>query len=503
MDTPLLELRGINKSFPGVKALDSVSVDLRKGEILALLGENGAGKSTLLKILSGAYSMDSGAVIIDGKVLEMKKPSDAQAAGVSIIYQELNYLGDLSVAENIFLGSLPTTKYGAIDWKRINSEAVRILGRVGFAIDVRRPMNTLSVMQKQLVEIAKALSKDMRVLVMDEPTSSLNEAEVLLLVRIIKEIAASGVSVIFISHRLDELFLVADRVTVMRDGKVIGSRLIHETNKNELVYMMVGRELSDVFHKKPVSAEKILLAVENLSTDYLKDINFRLYAGEVLGIFGLMGAGREELVEALFGLVRKKSGRVFVENREVHINKPSDAIHAGIAYVPAERKTEGAILIQTIRENISVASLDQVSSGGILNFAKEGEIAKHWIQSFAIRTPGTETLMESLSGGNQQKVILGRWMQNAPRIFLLNDPTRGVDVGAKAEIYKIINRLCGEGVGVIIISSDMPELLSLSDTVLAMADGEIRGALSSAEVTQEKLMHLVVGGGDDGGGTHD
>jgi ABC-type sugar transport system ATPase subunit len=477
-----------------VKALDDVSVELYKGEVLALLGENGAGKSTLLKILSGAYSMDAGRIIIDGKELLIKKPSDAQAAGMSIIYQELNYLGDLSVAENIFLGCLPLTKYKTIDWKRINSEAGKVLAAVGLEIDVRQPMNKLSVMQKQLVEIAKALSKDMRVLIMDEPTSSLNENEVLGLVKIIKGIAARGVSVIFISHRLDELFLVADRVAVLRDGKVIGTRLTGETTKEELIHMMVGRKLSDIFNKESSPSDAVLLEVENLSTNYLRDINFKLRRSEVLGIFGLMGAGREELVEAIFGLVHKTSSRIRVGGREVRINKPADAINAGIAYVPAERKIDGAILIQTVRENITVSSLPQVSSFGILNFAQENEIAGHWIKSFNIRTPGKETAMQSLSGGNQQKVILGRWMQTGPKILLLNDPTRGVDVGAKAEIYKIIDHLCMEGAGVVIISSDMTELLSLSDTVIAMADGKIKGTLSRADVTQEKLMHMVIGG---------
>jgi ABC-type sugar transport system ATPase subunit len=494
MTGPLLELLNISKSFPGVKALDDVSVELYKGEVLAFLGENGAGKSTLLKVLSGAYSMDAGRIVIDGKDLIIKKPSDAQAAGISIIYQELNYLPDLSVAENIFLGCLPLTKYRTIDWKRINSEAAKILAAISLELDVRQPMNKLSVMQKQLVEIAKALSKDMRVLIMDEPTSSLNDNEVLGLVKIVKEIAAGGVSVIFISHRLDELFLVADRVTVLRDGKVIGTKLTGETTKEELINMMVGRKLNDIFNKESSPSDTVLLEVENLSTKYLSNINFKLRQSEVLGIFGLMGAGREELVEAIFGLVHKTNSHIKVGNREVRINKPIDAINAGIAYVPAERKIDAAILIQTVRENITVSSLPQVSSFGILNFAKENEIARHWIKNFNIRTPGKETAMQSLSGGNQQKVILGRWMQTGPKILLLNDPTRGVDVGAKAEIYKIIDQLCMEGAGVVIISSDMLELLSLSDTVIAMADGKIKGMLSRADVTQEKLMHMVIGG---------
>jgi ABC-type sugar transport system ATPase subunit len=287
---------------------------------------------------------------------------------------------------------------------------------------------------------------------------------------------------------------VADRVAVLRDGKVIGTKLTGETTKEELIHMMVGRPLSDIFNKESSPSATVLLEVENLSTNYLSNINFKLRQSEVLGIFGLMGAGREELVEAIFGLVHKTGSRIRVGGEEVRINKPADAINAGIAYVPAERKIDGVILIQTVRENITVSSLPQVSSFGILNFAKENEIAGHWIKNFNIRTPGKETPMQSLSGGNQQKVILGRWMQTGPKILLLNDPTRGVDVGAKAEIYKIIDRLCMEGAGVVIISSDMPELLSLSDTVIAMADGKIKGTLSRADVTQEKLMHMVIGG---------
>jgi ABC-type sugar transport system ATPase subunit len=438
--------------------------------------------------------MDSGEILIQDKPCSIQKPSDAQAVGISIIYQELNYLSDLSVAENIFLGCLPKTKYHTIDWRYINREAVKILGMVGLDIDVRQPMGRLSVMQKQLVEIAKALSKDMRILIMDEPTSSLNDSEVFGLVKIIKNIAKQGVSVIFISHRLDELFLVADRVTVLRDGRVIGTSLMSGAKKEDLIRMMVGRDLGDVFQKKNAPGEKILLQVNNLSTEYLKNINLELRRGEVLGIFGLMGAGREELLKAIFGNVKKTAGTIQVENNKVRINKPADAIHAGIAYVPAERKTEGAILIQTIRENITVSSLAQVSSFGFLNRKKEFAVAKRWIKNFKIRTPGTETPMGSLSGGNQQKVILGRWMQTAPRVLLLDDPTRGVDVGAKSEIYKIIDDLCEKGTGVIIVSSDMPELLSLSDNIIAMADGKIKGTLSRAEVTQERLMNLVVGG---------
>jgi ABC-type sugar transport system ATPase subunit len=494
MYNPLLKLNNISKSFPGVKALDNVSIELNRGEVLALLGENGAGKSTLLKILSGAYKMDSGEIVINDKPCLIQKPSDAQAAGISIIYQELNYLSDLSVAENIFVGCLPKTKYHTIDWQCINKDAVRILGMVGLDIDVRQPMGKLSVMQKQLVEIAKALCKDMRILIMDEPTSSLNDSEVFVLIKIIKNIIKQGVSVIFISHRLDELFLVADRVTVLRDGKVIGTHLMSEAKKEDLIRMMVGRDLSDVFQTKNKPTEKIILQIENLSTAYLKSINLVLRQGEVLGIFGLMGAGREELLKAIFGNVKKTAGTIQVENNKVQINKPADAIDAGIAYVPAERKIDGAILIQTIRENITLSSLSQVSSFGLLNRKKELAITKHWIKNFTIRTPDTETPMESLSGGNQQKVILGRWMQTAPKIMLLDDPTRGVDVGAKAEIYKIIDDLCDKGTGVIIVSSDMPELLSLSDNIIAMADGKIKGTLSRAEVTQEKLMNLVVGG---------
>ena len=347
---PLLEMRGISKSFPGVKALDKVNLEVRAGEVLALLGENGAGKSTLLKILSGAYQKDEGEIFLDGQKVEILTPNDAYDAGIRIIYQELNYIPDLSVAENLFLGKLYYTPLGMVDWKKMYTEAERVLALVGLKVDVRRPIGELSVMEKQLIEVAKAISQDMRVLVMDEPTSSLNEKEVLSLVKTVREIAQKGIGVIFISHRLDELFLVADRVTVLRDGRYIDTKPMAETTKDQLIQMMVGREVKDLFQKEKSQAGDVVFEAKDVTTAAVKHISLQARAGEILGVYGLMGAGREEMAETFFGLHPVQSGQMYMNGKPVQIRNPRDAIRAGIAYVPAERKSDSLVLVQTVRE---------------------------------------------------------------------------------------------------------------------------------------------------------
>lgn len=500
-DTPLLQMKGICKSFPGVKALDLVDLELYSGEVLALLGENGAGKSTLLKILSGAYQKDRGEIFVDGSKVEIRTPNDAYAAGISIIYQELTYIADLSVAENIFLGSWFTTKAGWIDWKRMKREAECVLERIGLQLDVTRTMGSLSMMEKQLIEVAKAVSKHMKILVMDEPTSSLNEREVGGLVKIIKEVAKKGIGIIFISHRLDELFLVADRVTVLRDGRYIATKEIGGVTREELVGMMVGRQTRELYVKRSyltgsrIPELPVVFEAAQVSGSAVHDISLKVHAGEILGVYGLLGAGREEMAETFFGLHRIRSGRLEMDGKKLSISCPRDAIRAGIAYVPAERKTESLILVQTVRENTTVASLGELTQrGGFLRRAKEREIARKWIDKLDIHTPGGETVIEGLSGGNQQKVVMGRWMERSPKLMLLNDPTRGVDVGAKSEIYRIIEELCAAGTAIVMISSDMEELLSLSDRIVAMSDGKICGELLHEEADRQKLMRLVVGG---------
>lgn len=504
----ILEMKNISKSFPGVKALDRVNLNVKKGEVLALLGENGAGKSTLLKILSGAYQKDEGQIIMNGRQMHIKTPNDACEAGISIIYQELNYIPDLSISENIFLGNLCYNKLHLVDWNKMNKEAGRILASVGLELDVTRPIGELSVMEKQLVEAAKALSKDMKILVMDEPTSSLNENEVKSLVGIVRKIAKKGIGVIFISHRLEELYMAADRVTILRDGQYIGTRKMEETSKDELIQMMVGRQMTDLFVKKEerkcdvhpaesivqTHAGKVVFEAKKMCTAQVKDISLKVRRGEILGIYGLMGAGREEMAESFFGLHKIQSGSLYLDGQEIKVQCPIDAIKRGIAYVPAERKSDALLLIQTVRENITAASLQEVSKFGIIRKEREKKMTAKWIHEFGIRTADHETVIENLSGGNQQKAVLARWMERKPRLLILNDPTRGVDVGAKSEIYRIINKLCQEGTAILMISSDMTELLSMSDRVIAMAGGAIKGELKTGEITQEKLMSLVVGG---------
>ncbi len=490
----LLEMKGITKVFPGVKALDNVDLAVRKGEVLALLGENGAGKSTLLKILSGAYQKDEGEVYIEGQRCTINNPSDAYGLGIHIIYQELNYIPDLSVAENIFQGNLFYNKFHLVDWKKTNGEAEKLLEKVGLHIDVTRPIGELSVMEKQLIEVAKALSTEMKILIMDEPTSSLNEKEVASLVKLVREIASKGIGVIFISHRLEELYLVADRITIMRDGQYIGTEDMKSVSRDQLIQMMVGREMKDMFVKEAASPGKIVFEAKGITTKAVKDITLEVKSGEILGIYGLMGAGREEMAETFFGLHHITAGSLFMKGKKIKVDNPRGAIAHGIAYVPAERKSDSLILIQTVRENTTMASLDKITRNGIISRSDEKRITLKWIEKFGIKTPTGETAVENLSGGNQQKVVMGRWMEMEPDLLILNDPTRGVDVGAKSEIYKIIDELCRAGTAIIMISSDMSELLSMSDRVAAMSEGKICGELSRREVTQEKLMELVVGG---------
>lgn len=490
----LLEMKGITKVFPGVKALDNVDLTVKRGEVLALLGENGAGKSTLLKILSGAYQKDEGEIYIEGKKCTIDKPSDAYDLGIRIIYQELNYIPDLSVAENIFQGNLFYNKFHLVDWKKTNGEAEKLLDKVGLKIDVTRPIGELSVMEKQLIEVAKALSTEMKILIMDEPTSSLNEKEVTSLVRLVREIATQGIGVIFISHRLEELYLVADRITIMRDGQYIGTEDMKSVSKERLIQMMVGREMKDMFVKAEGNAGDVVFEAKEITTKAVENINLQVKSGEILGIYGLMGAGREEMAETFFGLHHITGGSMYMKGQKIKVENPREAIAQGIAYVPAERKSDALILIQTVRENTTMASLDKITKNGLISRAEETRITKKWIEKFGVKTPTGETVIENLSGGNQQKVVMGRWMEIEPELLILNDPTRGVDVGAKSEIYKIIDELCKAGTAIIMISSDMSELLSMSDRVAAMSEGRICGELSRQEVTQEKLMELVVGG---------
>lgn len=492
MDNIILEMKEITKEFPGVKALDDVSFILHKGEVLALLGENGAGKSTLLKILSGVYIADKGNIILEGKTCNFTRPVDGYEAGISIIHQELNYLDELTIGENIFLGRLPK-KNGLIDWKKIEVESKKALEKVGFKTSPKRLMKELKVSEKQLVEIAKAVSRNMKVLVMDEPTSALNNEEVRLLLDLIKKIKKEGIGVVYISHKLKEIFDVADNIQVLRDGKSVAYYKTSEINEEQLIAAMVGRDISVMYPKEKIQLGKVIFEVENLCSPTVSNISFNLRAGEILGVFGLMGAGRNNMAETIFGKQQMTSGKIRIHGKEIVIRSPRDAKCAGIGYVPAERKKEGLILSDSVERNISTATIKLIKKNFLLSRKIEQKNALHWVEKFRIKTPSIKSIVNTLSGGNQQKVVLAKWLQASPKVLILNEPTRGIDVGAKVEIYKLMEELCKQGMGVIMISSELLEVIALSDRVVVMAGGTVVGEVSNREeMTQENLMNYAI-----------
>ena len=488
----VLEASGICKSFPGVKALTDVSITLHRGEVVALLGENGAGKSTLIKVLSGIYQPDAGEIRMDGQTVRFDLPLQARDAGIGVIHQELNYVPTISIAENIFMGKLPK-KHGFVDYRTMYAESSRILKKVGLELDPRIQISTCAVAQKQLIEIAKVLSADARVLILDEPTSALNDVETNYLFDLIRRASEAGIAILYISHKLEELFAIADRVVVLRDGCVTGELNIRETNKSELIARMVGRELTDLFPKTSNPIGDLALEVDHLTTEAFQDVSFRTHRGEIFGIYGLMGSGHQEIGAALFGQIDHSAGSIRVCGKEVHIRQPMDAINNGLAYVPAERKTEGLVLNQSVEVNIASARYSRERPFW-LRRKKDAQSAQKWIEQLRIKTPSRDTITESLSGGNQQKVILGKWLELSPDIFILNEPTRGIDVGSKSEIYRILNDLCADGKCVIIITSEMPELLSMSDEIMVMFEGRVSGYLKGSEATQEDVVRLAIGG---------
>lgn len=496
MSEYLLEMKAISKSFPGVKVLEDVQFSLRSGELHALMGENGAGKSTLMKILCGIYSKDSGTVTVKGKTEEISSTNVAEALGISIIHQELNLIPYLSVMENIFLGrefTLGKTKF--INWRMMRQEAERYLKQLGMEIDPRTIVEELSVGQQQMVEIAKALSIQADILVLDEPTAALTDREIEKLFAVIASLKAKGVGMIYISHRMEEIFRISDRITVLRDGKYIGTKQTKDTNMDELVRMMVGRDIKDRFPKVLLTPGEERLRVEGISLgSKLRDISFTVRSGEIVGIAGLMGAGRTEVAKVLFGAEPATAGKIYISGEERTIRKPMDAIRAGIALVTEDRKQEGLILSLSIRENISLPNLDKLSASGFMKRGKEEILSEETIEKLHIKTPHAEQIVGALSGGNQQKVVIGKWLAAKPKILILDEPTRGVDIGAKKEIYDLMNRLAGEGVAIIMISSELPEVLGMSDRILVMHEGRITAELSREQATQETIMHAATGG---------
>ncbi|MCZ6820545.1 MAG: sugar ABC transporter ATP-binding protein [Calditrichaeota bacterium] len=484
----------IGKVFPGVIALDDVQFELCQGKVHILLGENGAGKSTLMKILSGAYQKTAGRILLEGADIEIKSPGHAQALGISIIYQELNLVPYLSAGENIFLGREPTKIPGVVDFGELYGKAQMLLDGLGVEINAKTPVAELGIAQQQMVEVAKALSLDARILIMDEPTSSLTEQEIGQLFAAIRKLRDKGVAIVYISHRMEELFEIGDRVTVLRDGRYVGTHKLSDISKDELVQMMVGRQLTQQYPKRSASIGEEVLRVENLAVKgKLNNISFSLRKGEVLGIAGLLGSGRTELARAIFGLERIASGSIHVKKKMRKIRSPQKAIDLGIGFLTEDRKMQGLVMLLSVKENISLPSVARLSRFGVMNTAEETEAAQRFVNDLRIKTPSLEQKVMFLSGGNQQKVVLSKWLCSHAEILIFDEPTRGVDVGAKVEIYELMNELTAKGVGIIMISSELPEILGMSDRILVMAQGTIAGQFLSAEANQEKILHCALG----------
>ena len=497
----LLEMHGISKAFPGVQALSNVDFTARRGEVVALIGENGAGKSTLMKVLGGVYRSDEGRIVLRGEEVDFRSPHDAQEKGVSTIYQELNLTSNQTVAENIFLGRQPKLPgllgtFGLVDRKAERAGALEHLQHLGVPINPRALISDLSVAKQQLVEIAKALSFHSDILIMDEPTAALPEEEVHRLFTLIRSLKEQGLAIIFVSHRLEEVMEIADRVVVLRDGQLVGDVPIDEVTVQEIIHMMVGRTITDFYVKDQIAPGEVVLEVRGLSrAGVLSDINFKIRAGEIVGLGGLIGAGRTETARAIFGVDHIDGGQVFVDGKPVRITSARSAIQHGIGYVPEDRKEQGLILIMAVRENISLAKLPDMTDWGWIKRGQVNHLAVSMVDQLQIRTPSLSQPVMYLSGGNQQKVVVSKWLALNPRVLILDEPTRGVDVGAKAEIHNLINQLAKEGIAVLLISSELPELLGMSDRVLVMCRGQIAGELQRDDFSQEAVIALASGTG--------
>jgi ribose transport system ATP-binding protein len=497
---PIIEIRQITKKFPGVIALENVSFDVRAGELHAICGENGAGKSTLMKILSGVYTSYEGELLVRGRPASFRGTRDAEHAGVSIIHQELNLVEQLSAAANIFLGRELRTTFGLLDDRGMEQAAGKLLSELECTFDPRTLAGSLRVGDQQLIEIAKAVSLEADILIMDEPTSALTESEVARLYRVIERLRKRGVTILYISHKMDEVFRLADRITVLRDGRVVKTLNRAETQPSEITHLMVGRELESVQFEGARTPGPVVLEVKNLALPWpgharqwrLKDISFTLRRGEILGIAGLMGAGRTELLEAIFGARPERvSGTILLDGKQVRFHHPSEAKRAGIAMVTEDRKRLGLFAEMTVGQNITICALRETLAAGTISPQRERALALDTVKRLGVKTSSTEARITSLSGGNQQKCIIGRWLLTNPLVLLLDDPTRGIDVGAKAELYRLIDKLCREGLGVIITSSELPELLTVSDRILVLSEGRLTAEFSRAEATEHKILEAA------------
>jgi rhamnose transport system ATP-binding protein len=489
MSENILELKGIRKSFSGVEVLHDVSFALRQGEVHALLGENGAGKSTLVKIITGVHQPDAGEILLNGEPVHFNDARESRQAGIAAIYQELSLFPDLDVAENIFVGRQPVTAGRRVDWRKLYAEAGKLLESLGVKLDLKQKARTLSIAQQQMVEIARAFSIHARILIMDEPTSSLTLHEVDDLFRLVRRLRAEGTAIIFISHRLEELFTLADRVTVLRDGSYVGTRPMQEVTRDDLIRMMVGRTITNLFPKQDVKAGDVVLKVEHLTrAGSFYDVSFELRRGEILGFAGLVGAGRTNVARAIFGAKPATDGRIEVHGREVRITSPQQAIELGLAYVPEDRQLHGLIPTMPLTPNISLPMLPSYAQMGWLRDRLERKSAYEAARQMEVRANNIWQLARELSGGNQQKVVLAKWLSTNPRILILDEPTRGIDVGTKAAVHGLMSKLAAEGLSILMISSELPEILGMSDRVIVMREGHVTGEFSRAEATQENII---------------
>lgn len=492
-ETTVLEVKNISKEFPGVKALDDIHLLLGKGEVHALCGENGAGKSTLIKILAGTYRKDEGEIFFEGRKVELHSAHDSLSMGIKVVFQELSLIPGLTVAENVFLESFPLKRNRTIDWQTMNERTTEILKTIGLDVDPRLLVNRLTISQQQMVEIGRALSHEAKVIIMDEPTSALSPKEIQALFHAIDQLKKMGIAILYVTHKLEEVFEICDKITVFRDGRFISMNNIKDTNPNQVVTDMVGREINTLFPKSDTAKGEVVLKVSNLVTEKkLQGVSLELKSGEVIGVFGLLGAGRTELAKAIFGLDPVTGGEVSVSGEKIKPHSTSHATSAGMGLLTEDRKEEGLVLQMSVAQNMTLPSLKDFSNFGFINRGEEAKRSQEFVDKISIKTPSLKQKIMYLSGGNQQKVLLARWLMKTLKVIILDEPTRGIDVGAKAEIHKLIDDLAKEGVAVLVMTSEMPELLGVSDHIIVMNDGKVTGEFQRDEATQEKVLEAAI-----------
>ena len=490
----ILDVKKVSKEFPGVKALDTVDLQLEKGKVHALIGENGAGKSTLIKILAGVYTKDSGEILFDGNPVEIHMPADSLNLGIKVVFQELSLIPHMSVGENVFLESFPLKKNKTIDWDTLYGETKEILDTIGLDLNPKTKVYNLTVSQQQMVEISRALSHEAKVIIMDEPTSALTPNEVDHLFNVIRKLKERGIGILYVTHKLEEVMAICERVTVLRDGKLISSRMVSETTNDELVTDMVGRAIKTLFPRSHTGKGEVVLEVKALSTEKkLRDVSFKVRAGEVVGIFGLLGAGRTELAKAMFGLDAVQTGSISIEGQELKLSSTSQSTKMGLGYLTEDRKGEGLVLQMSVSQNITLPSLEDISSAGFIKRKEESRRSQEFVDAFSIKTPSLRQKVMYLSGGNQQKVLLARWLMKKLKVIILDEPTRGIDVGAKAEIHRLIDELASQGLAVVVMTSEMPELLGVSDHIIVMCNGRITGEFDREKAGMEKILEAAIG----------